>query len=221
MRQDVFELPIEGRPPARVHLISGLATQSEMMRGEETEMLGLFAKGGWPGLSEDCMVILPGTHSKHVRVKGRAIVGFRTFMTGELFDLLVAQSILKASMAPPAERAPLDLTESREAFHEGIRQSRQPGLVAGLFQARIRTVLQHQPIATNHWFLSGLLIGGELALLNHAKEICPVMIAAPATTSNAYRLALESLVENRELVFAPPEEVAEASVRAHQLLLER
>jgi len=53
------------------------------MRGEETQILGVLASGGGDGV-----YVLPGTHSKWAEVQGGRIVGFETFMTGEVFAVL-------------------------------------------------------------------------------------------------------------------------------------
>ncbi len=56
-------------------LWSGLASADDVMRGEETQLIGLRLAGALP---RDGTAILPGTHSKHVTLRGGAVVGFRT-----------------------------------------------------------------------------------------------------------------------------------------------
>src|SRR5262245_56954371 len=100
LAQDSFALDVGGKRRMRIHLISGVCAESDMMRGEETEILGLFSGGRQARIAEDGIVVLPGTHSKHVRLRHRQITGFRTYMTGELFDVLSAHSLLRASVQP-------------------------------------------------------------------------------------------------------------------------
>jgi 2-dehydro-3-deoxygalactonokinase len=140
------------------YLISGVATENEMMRGEETEAIGLLDEGSGATPS---VLVLPGTHSKHVFVANGRIENISTYMTGELFDVLARYSILKATVdcstlfdAKPADS---------HAFDAGVRQGAQAGLGASLFQARARVVLKKIPATENAWFLSGLLIGAEIA----------------------------------------------------------
>jgi len=64
---------------------------ADVMRGEETQIAGFLAKDP----SFDGVICLPGTHTKWVRVAGGKILGFQTFMTGELFSLLTNNSILR------------------------------------------------------------------------------------------------------------------------------
>jgi len=140
------------------YLISGVATENEIMRGEETEAIGLLDEesGATPSV-----LVLPGTHSKHVFVANGQIENISTYMTGELFEVLTRYSILKATVDCSTLFAakPADL----HAFDVGVRQGAQAGLGASLFQARARVVLKQVPATENAWFLSGVLIGAEIA----------------------------------------------------------
>ena len=218
--QESLDLTITDRAVVRVGLISGLRTDSDIIRGEETEIVGLFSACQYPVVAENGIVVLPGTHSKHVRLRGRQITGFRTYMTGELFDVLSTHSLLRASVAP-ADGASLSQSEPRDAFVAGVRHASETGLPAALFQTRVRTVLQSVPPAANRWFLSGLLIGSETADLAAQGLDVPILLAAAEPLSTAYRLAFETLGLGRRLTVAPPEEMAVASVRGHQTLLGR
>ena len=71
----------------RVFVFSGLAAESDVLRGEETEVLGLAAGGALAPFREQALLVLPGTHSKHVRIEAGSITGFSTYMTGELFEV--------------------------------------------------------------------------------------------------------------------------------------
>src|SRR2546425_2437732 len=103
------------------YLISGVATASDMMRGEETEIIGLMSEASLATLRERSLLILPGTHSKHVWIEHQSVVDFRTFMTGELFEVLGRQSLLRASIDAGARTGNDLLSESdRAAFPEGV-----------------------------------------------------------------------------------------------------
>ena len=146
-----------------VYLISGVATACDMMRGEETEVIGLMSDVSLAALRERSLLILPGTHSKHVWIEDQFVVDFRTFMTGELFEVLGRQSLLRASVDAGARTGSDSLSDpDRAAFHEGVAWARDQGLAGGLFRVRTRAVLDRRPLADNTWFFSGLLIGAEL-----------------------------------------------------------
>src|SRR5436190_4299826 len=71
------------------------AGQEDVMRGEETQLLGL--RTLWHGFSG--VVCMPGTHSKWVQLAGRHVERFATAMTGELFEVLRTHSVLRHSFA--------------------------------------------------------------------------------------------------------------------------
>ncbi|WP_372014872.1 2-dehydro-3-deoxygalactonokinase [Pseudoxanthomonas sp. 10H] len=127
---------------------------SDVMRGEETQIAGLLDALG-PGAHTIC---LPGTHSKWVRVDEGAIVRISTAMTGELYGLLRAHSILGRGM-PEGEPA-LDLA----AFDAGIACSDDPagGLLHDLFGVRTAMLFERFPPSALPSYLSGLLVGHEL-----------------------------------------------------------
>src|SRR5262249_11906232 len=61
----------------------------DVMRGEETQVAGALSSD-----RERMLAVLPGTHSKWAIVEGGRLVAFATFMTGELFAVLLSHSIL-------------------------------------------------------------------------------------------------------------------------------
>jgi 2-dehydro-3-deoxygalactonokinase len=139
---------------ARVHVVPGVTDpgpEHAVMRGEEVELLGI------PLDSGDHEVVLPGTHAKWVRVRDRRIRSIQTYVTGELFDLLMHHSSLSAL-------AVADATPHWDAFVRGLDQARRSrgNVLSALFTARALP-LAHQ-LGTNKVadYLSGLLIGGEL-----------------------------------------------------------
>src|SRR5512132_1600549 len=64
----------------------------DVMRGEETQIFGALTVAERQKGSG--LFVLPGTHSKWVRVEDGRIVWIKTFMSGDLFSVLVAHSIL-------------------------------------------------------------------------------------------------------------------------------
>lgn len=217
VNQLIFDLALDERAVARIHLISGLRGENEIMRGEETEIFGLFADQRHAGIARNGIVVLPGTHSKHARLRDGLLTEFHTFMTGELFDVLSTHSVLRVSV-----EGSLTLGEprARAAFIDGVRAAAAAGMDGALFQTRTRSVLHGVPPPINRWFLSGVLIGSEMGHLSRGEENPPILLAAPETISPAYQLALETL-ERKDVTTIPPDEMAGASVRGHRLLLRR
>jgi 2-dehydro-3-deoxygalactonokinase len=140
---------------ARVKLVPGLSGTdgsgvAEVMRGEETQVLGV------PALLRDGGVAcLPGTHSKWVRVEGGRIVGFTTYMTGETFGALRGHTILGRMMRDgPADGA---------SFDAGVARSADPGgLLHHLFGVRALALADRLTESEAPGYLSGILIGHEV-----------------------------------------------------------
>lgn len=195
------DLRIKGR---KVRFISGLRTDCDVMRGEECELTGLFISPQRRALAKDCIVVLPGTHSKHVRLRQGRIVEFSTHLTGELFALLSRHSTLCGSQPSPRF--------SPSAFRAGVRTARQLNLGAALFKTRARNVLGHMRPEHGADFLSGVLIGSEMACLPAKGQI---VIAAGRDLAKRYSLAARILLPRGRITVIPPAEAAGAVVRGH------
>jgi 2-dehydro-3-deoxygalactonokinase len=69
--------------------------EPDVMRGEETQIVGAGVEEG--------LIVLPGTHSKWVRVKAGRIAAFKSCFTGEMNALVREQSTIgKALSSPPS-----------------------------------------------------------------------------------------------------------------------
>ena len=102
----------------------------DVMRGEETQIAGALAGEGGVTLA-----VLPGSHSKWAVVRAGRIEQFATFMTGEIYAVLKAHSILGRMM--PAIPTASDEGEFRRGVAAGTRGDAGPGmLLHRLFGAR-------------------------------------------------------------------------------------
>lgn len=154
----------------------------DVMRGEETQVLGalrLSASDGW--------FLLPGTHSKWVKVEGGRITEFSTFMTGEFYALLSQHGTLARVIS--------DQHAVPEAFAAGVEASRHGGFTHTAFCCRALVVTDMMPPDHSASYLSGLLIGTELHdILRREGEIrSPVQVVGSASLSARYLSALELL----------------------------
>ncbi|KQY89325.1 2-dehydro-3-deoxygalactonokinase [Pelomonas sp. Root1444] len=144
----------------RLSIVPGLvddAAQPDVMRGEETQIVGALALH--PELADEACLVLPGTHSKWARVRDGRVTGFATHMTGELFALLRQHSVLARLM--PADGAS---PTAPEAFLQGMDAAREEGGLAHQLFA-VRTLGLFKQLAPEQLpdYLSGLLIGHEIA----------------------------------------------------------
>src|SRR5260221_13672100 len=71
----------------------------DVMRGEETQLAGAVS-----GSEDRVLAVLPGTHCKWALVEKGRLVDFATFMTGEMYDVLLNHSILGRLAQPAAEQ---------------------------------------------------------------------------------------------------------------------
>ncbi len=133
-------------------MVDHTGAASDVMRGEETQIAGLLARLG----DGEHRICLPGTHSKWVKVSDGRIVELATAMTGELYALLRAHSILGRTMAAGE---PFD----GDAFDAGLARGRAPdGLAHQLFGVRTAALFERFGAQALPAYLSGLLIGHEL-----------------------------------------------------------
>jgi len=123
----------------------------DVMRGEEVQILGALDEL----TQNEAWICLPGTHSKWVRVEAGQIKHFSTYMTGEVFAVMKAHSILVRMMT--------DAAVAMDAFDQGLRHGRDDGgLLHHLFGVRTRGLSSELSPEHSASYLSGLLIGHEL-----------------------------------------------------------
>jgi 2-dehydro-3-deoxygalactonokinase len=129
----------------------------DVMRGEEIQVLGSLAGLG------DGWCILPGTHSKWVLVEAGRVVWFATFMSGELFDVLVQHSVLTLGKEPAEQRdAGGDSVFLRGVDYALAMERESGGFLKRLFSTRSLVARGQLSKPEAREYLSGLIIGGEL-----------------------------------------------------------
>ena len=139
----LIEVP-DFKPP--LYIVPGVSKSGDVMRGEESQSLAADLENG--------LVILPGTHSKWVKIQNKEIIDFKTYLTGELFELLRNHSTLSK-----ATESSLKITATKE-FIEGL-DSDISNLTHDLFSIRAKW-LQGKSSEASREYLSGLLVGAEI-----------------------------------------------------------
>lgn len=165
-------------------LISGTKTLSDVMRGEETQLAGCEAVNDL----EERLFIFPGTHSKHVLVKNKRAVDFKTYMTGEFFSLLTKNSILSNNVEESDDKLDGDNLKN---FEEGVENSLKYNLLHTSFLARSNGLFNRNTKKENYYWLSGLLIGTELKDLIQNKS--QVTLVCNEAIKNNYIAAFRKL----------------------------
>ena len=171
-------------PRLDVAIMPGLsqADPPDVMRGEETQIAGLLHRT--PDF--DGVVCLPGTHTKWAHVSAGEVVSFRTAMTGEMFDLLSRQSVLRHSVGPGWDA---------DAFTAAVDETyaRPHRLAAALFGIRAEGLLGPADGGRSRARLSGLLLGAELAAMKPYWLGRRVAVVGASGLAETYVAALGSL----------------------------
>lgn len=172
--------------PGRIALVPGLSCETrgvpDVLRGEEVQVFGALDLLQM----RDGTLVLPGTHSKWVRVADGKVQSFATFMSGEFYALLRQHSILARTLPP--EDGPLD----EDAFLRGVRHAQEAGsLLHAAFSARTLALFERIPAAAQPSYLSGLVIGEELRMRDRAARALVLVGSAPLT--RRYALAAAAL----------------------------
>jgi 2-dehydro-3-deoxygalactonokinase len=192
-----------------MHIVPGLRCigadgQADVMRGEETQLWGA-------GLAADSCCVLPGTHSKWAWLDGEnRVLRFQTHMTGEVYAVLTQHSILGRLMTFGAAFA-------AAAFADGVRLglARHAHLLHTLFAARTAGLMGERAGHELPDFLSGLLIGAEIASArSDGGGTVPLTLLGDGALCERYQRALT--LAGVEVLQAPAEATTRGQWRVAQ-----
>ncbi|MBC5784327.1 2-dehydro-3-deoxygalactonokinase [Ramlibacter sp. USB13] len=172
--------------PRRIALVPGLSCEADgvpdVMRGEEVQVFGAMALLG----AQHGTFVLPGTHSKWVRVDAGRVQSFATCMSGEFYALLRQHSILARTL--PQDDGALD----EAAFVRGVQHAQRSGsLLHAAFSARTLSLFDRLDTPVAPSYLSGLVIGEELRL--QARDAGDVVLVGSPQLTRRYAIALAAL----------------------------
>jgi 2-dehydro-3-deoxygalactonokinase len=155
---------------------------ADLLRGEETHVLGLVLSGisdGW--------VVLPGAHSKWVCVKDGKVVRWTTFVTGELFESQRHMATLSSLLETRCRDDPFAFERGLRLAHSGMPLSQ------ALFSVRASATMKGA-IAAEHIMpmMSGVLIGAEFQGMIHvAPERRSLHLIASPSQAILYQAAAD------------------------------
>jgi 2-dehydro-3-deoxygalactonokinase len=159
----------------------------DVMRGEETQLAGAIRSD-----ERQLLAVLPGTHSKWAVVDRGRLVAFATFMTGELYAVLLAHSIL-------GRMAGKGSGEATTAFDRGVQRGCDgAGLAHAIFGARTLALANELAADEVGDWLSGVLIGDEIRAARgwareHRIDGAAVRVIGEGSLVARYVRALEAL----------------------------
>ncbi len=188
-----------------IHFITGLAVGAQgqaipdVMRGEETQIVGAFSE------SETAIAVMPGSHSKWVRIEAGKVADFTTFMTGEVYAALIRHTILG--------RVVTGARDDQKAFAEGLElgldeSPLRGGLLGRLFSARTLVLFDRLEGDVVPSYVSGLVLGTEIREAQRAFEVGVEAITVIGGDSLAKRYVEALRIAGIEARVAEPDRAA-------------
>lgn len=153
-----------------VKMQDGKGNIRDMMRGEETETMGLC---DLLGLSDDAILILPGTHNKVILVQGGKIVNFATSMSGELLQIINDHSILRGNFD-------YDFIPNEDALGKGFAWATREGLGSALFHVRVMSKNGESKDAMSS-FLFGAVFSQDIMTVRSLGAEAPIYVGGKAS----------------------------------------
>lgn len=136
-------------------------TESDIMRGEETEFFGLDIKE-----NESAVAVFPGTHTKLVMGENGEITNCVTSLSGEMLATLSQNTILKNSLPHPLSKNP-----DMEFAKKGYDFAAKNGINSALFKIRILKMFSD---ATNEQlcgFFTGAVISADINIIKNYENV--------------------------------------------------
>jgi 2-dehydro-3-deoxygalactonokinase len=194
--------------PYKISLISGVRSENDALRGEETQLVGL-AHLLTISAEKEYIFILPGTHSKHLYIKNNQLINCRTFMTGEMFNIISQHSILKDSIERGVENS--FSQEEQNAFEKGVRTAQTSNILNNIFTVRTNQLFNTLTKKENFAYLSGLMIGAEI------KDLLTIenpnfVLCSGNNLYEYYKTAMDVLDLSTRTIFVPAETVEKATI---------
>ena len=193
---DISEIPFVFVPGVKI--LSEDLRHTDMMRGEEAELMGLMKEG-----DGECVYILPGSHSKLVQTDdaGRINV-FSTMLTGEMIGALATETILK-------DAVDFNSKLNEEFLLKGMEYAAERGMNEALFKVRVlKNLFAKTPDEVYSFFVGACLCDEVKAVLDTG--ISKVVIGGNAKLKEATGMLL-SKEENMEIVIVSEDEVENSS----------
>ncbi len=132
------------------YFIRGVKTQTDLMRGEETELYGLCGLGAG-------IYVLPGSHTKIIVVDENCkITDIKTMLTGEMLEVLSKNTILFESVDIRTNMI------DRESLISGYRCCRDFGINYALFQVRVLSQAGELDTIAAYSFYTGAIMCGDV-----------------------------------------------------------
>ncbi|HEY4072598.1 MAG TPA: 2-dehydro-3-deoxygalactonokinase [Herbaspirillum sp.] len=163
----------------------------DMMRGEETEAMGLLARLDLAQAGRT-MLIMPGSHTKMVSINEQSrIAGCATTLAGELLQVITQGTLISQSLG-----ADFAHVFSPEMVLAGAQAAQRTGLARACFS--VRTLAQFTDVQRDERanFLLGAVLSGDVLTLKNSTAIqmrpdTPIVIAGKPMLRQSLALLIQ------------------------------
>lgn len=159
----------------------------DVMRGEETQLMGIPPEL----LTGPTLVAMPGTHAKWVRMEGRHLTNFSTWLTGEMYAVFATESILKHAIQGEQNNVTIDNPIFQRWAMRALKG--EGGVMGEVFKIRAATLLNGLSPLDAAAALSGYMIGNEVrdAKRRFADDVSRALMVGSGSIGALYRFVLE------------------------------
>ena len=207
LHAQLHEVVLEDISPSPFVFIRGVKTvgtsvaDTDMMRGEETELMGVIDEGG-----EKSLYVLPGSHSKLIETDASGkILRFSTMLTGEMIGALATDTILKDAVDLSIR------TYDAQMLLAGCRYAMENGLNEALFKVRILKNLFQKDAMESYSFFLGAVLSAEIKIIL-ASPIRRVVIGGKSQIKRATAELVQAL-SDKETVTVSDTDVDSSAAR--------
>lgn len=201
MRRELFEdiCPVPFYFIPGVKVMGDSLEDTDMMRGEETEIIGLTEAYG-----AEYAYVLPGSHSKLLLLNDkREIISVRTMMTGEMIAAFSQHTILRGAVELKQEG--YDAEHLILGYECGVKL----GVNEAVFKTRILKNIYHKSSDAVYSYFLGVILAGEIENIRKCGK-SGVVIGGRSQLKNAIGEILRQ--KTRLQVICVPDEKVEESV---------
>lgn len=185
---EIFEKPITF---VRGVKTVGTLECTDMMRGEETELMGILDES-----FGECVFVLPGSHSKLIYTDGEGrITKFSTTLSGEMLAALSEGTILKDAVSLSCDSIDFEMLET------GFLYAKEHGINEALFKTRILKNLFGKGESECYSFFLGVVLSSEICSIIRS-EAKTVVIGGKHQLKHATAHLTEKFSDKRTVVLS-------------------
>lgn len=178
-----------------VKCIGDSLEDTDMMRGEETELMGIMTDS-----ERECIYILPGSHSKVIRVNpDREIETFSTLLTGEMVKAISDDTILKDAIDLKCKNI------DYEYLLKGYKFCKEHGINKSLFKVRILKNVFSAGSSQLYSFFLGIILTDEIKEVE--KYDAPLVVIGGKHQLKEATAAILREVSSKEIIVLSDEQV--------------